>query len=123
MYGILLVPIRNHIKLLFPVAVLASLSIATLHIDDGLSKSTIFKVQPFPFFPCALAQEDADKDAEDAADGATGEEGINAKANSGPPNPDSIASFTISGLTKGNASMLPSNLPLVKRMMVRDGEY
>jgi hypothetical protein len=145
MYGILLIPMNNTIKLLFPMIVLVSLSIATLDIDNGLSKINSFQVSTIPILNYALAQEDADEDAEDAEDAetaeedATGEEGVTptptpaatptptpaaaptpTPAAAPTPTSNSTASFTISRIMEGNASMLTSNLPLIKRMIVSD---
>jgi hypothetical protein len=143
MYGILLIPMHNHIKLLFPMIVLASLSIATLDIDNGLPKINDFQVSTIPILNYALAQEDADEDAEDAEDAetaeddATGEEGLTPTPTptaaptptptaaptptpTAAPTPNSTTSFTISRIMEGNASMLTSNLPLIKRMIVSD---
>ncbi|MBA3285378.1 MAG: hypothetical protein H0U27_10030 [Nitrosopumilus sp.] len=50
---------------------MASLSIATLNIDNGLSKINNFHVSTIPILKYALAPEDTDEDAEDAEDGAT----------------------------------------------------
>jgi hypothetical protein len=69
-----------------------------------------------------LAQEDADEDAEDAEtaeDDATGEEGVTPTP-AAAPTPNSTTSFTITRIMEGNASMLTSNLPLIKRMIVSD---
>ena len=133
----------NHIKLLFPMLVLASLSIATLDIDNGLPKINNFQVSTIPILNYALAQEDADEDAEDAEDAetadedATGEEGVTPTPTpaaaptptpaaaptptpAAAPTPNNTTSFTISRIMEGNASMLTSNLPLIKRMIVSD---
>ncbi|MEJ7641854.1 MAG: hypothetical protein WKF36_06630 [Candidatus Nitrosocosmicus sp.] len=58
------------------MVVLASLSIATLDIDNGLSKINNFQVSTIPVLNYALAPEDTDEDAEDDA---TGEEGLSPK--------------------------------------------
>jgi hypothetical protein len=133
---------------LFPMLVLASLSIATLDIDNGLSKINNFQVSTIPILNYALAQEDTDEDAEDAEDAETAEEdatgeGVTPTPAAAPtptpaaaptptpaaaptptpaaaPTPNNTTSFTISRIMEGNASMLTSNLPLIKRMIVSD---
>jgi hypothetical protein len=124
MYGILLIPMHNHIKLLFPMIVLFSLSIATLDIDNGLPKINNFQVSTIPILNYALAQEDTDEDAEDAEtaeEDATGEEGLTPTPTpAAASTPNNTTSFTISRIMEGNASMLTSNLPLIKRMIVSD---
>ena len=147
MYGILLIPMNIPIKLLFPLIVLASLSIATLDIDNAVPKINNFQVSTIPILNYALAQEDADEDAEDAEDAETADgdateaEGLTPTAAPTPtptaaptptptaaptptptaaPTQNSTASFTISRIMEGNASMLTSNLPLIKRIIVSD---
>ena len=119
--------------------VLASISIATLDIDNGLSKINNFQISTIPILNYALAQEDTDEDAEDAEDAetaeedATGEEGLTPTPTATPTptptaaptptdasSPNNTTSFTISRIMEGNASMLTSNLPLIKRMIVSD---
>ena len=122
-----MIPMYNRVKLLFPMIVLASLSIATLDIDNGLPKINNFQVSTIPILNYAMAQEDTDEDAEDAEDAETAEEDVTGEEGLTPtptptaaPTPTNTTSFTISRIMEGNASMLTSNLPLIKRMIVSD---
>jgi hypothetical protein len=106
----------NHFKLLFPIILLATLSIAIHDINKEMTKNNTFQASAIPLLSYALAQEDEDEEAEEAEEEVTGEE-----ASPATPTPtQGTTSFTISRTMEGNASMLSANLPLIKRIIVSD---